>query len=856
MRSRPVHVGCRAASGWRVAVVVAVVVAGLSLVDASAAAAGGRPVASPAPSKVIDKPRGIFYRSDYVRVKAKAAERTSSQPLNNPLCAGPSACSPPLLFTAGAPVMGGTSGTGPGHVTITPVYWAPAGYGFPSSYKSIVDGYLAHVAAASHTDGNVFSVADQYYQQLNGGPLQHIDYQVTAGVEVDTADAYPAPAPQDPNGCTPEVDGDGNAETACVTDAGLQAEVARTLASRGLVGDNSHLYMVFFPVGVETCQDAGSASNGDTCSINVYCGYHSGFAFGGATELYANISYPALNGCSDPFNGPQAPNGDSYADAAISIVSHEANEAITDYANAWIDANGNEDGDECSYTYGVPLGSTSVPTDPFAAGTMYNQTIAGGHYYTQDEFSNADFAAGNGDVNSPTDPNGAGGMAKVAGCIQRPDSTVASGLVFSGVAPTRVCDTRPTSVSGITDACTGDTLAPGRPLVVPLPADVVPATAGAVVANVTVTAPSGPGFLTVYPTGQAPPASSNLNFTTGQTVANVVTVAVGTSNGQPAISVVDGAGTQATDVVVDVEGYDAPPGASPAGGYHPLTPARAADTRCAASPPPSFCAGEQLPAANQGDATIGPAGQDSVTVTGVDGVPPTGVSAVAVNLTVVAPTSPGFVTVAPGGSIPTGGPPASSSINFAPGEVLANKVIVPVSSSGTITVFNHAGSTDAVIDIDGWYSDPSGPPGATFTAVSPERLADTRCAASPTPPFCAGEGLPAANANIGAPVGGSSITVAVAGTGTVPSGIDAAVLDLVDVTPPAGNFLTAYPTGGGVPPTSDVNWDPADTFDIVPGAAYATTGTGGAVNVLNGPTQPARADVIVDLFGYYSPPAG
>ncbi len=40
--------------------------------------------------------------------------------------------------------------------------------------------------------------------------------------------------------------------------------------------------------------------------------------------------------------------------------------------------------------------------------------------------------------------------------------------------------------------------------------------------NVTVTEPTGSGFLTVYPGGENPPATSNLNFTAGQTLANLV----------------------------------------------------------------------------------------------------------------------------------------------------------------------------------------------------------------------------------------------------------------------------------------------------------------------------------------------
>lgn len=50
---------------------------------------------------------------------------------------------------------------------------------------------------------------------------------------------------------------------------------------------------------------------------------------------------------------------------------------------------------------------------------------------------------------------------------------------------------------------------------------------GAAILNVTVTQPTSNGFLTVYPSGGTAPTASNLNFARGQTVANLVTVAIG-----------------------------------------------------------------------------------------------------------------------------------------------------------------------------------------------------------------------------------------------------------------------------------------------------------------------------------------
>lgn len=98
---------------------------------------------------------------------------------------------------------------------------------------------------------------------------------------------------------------------------------------------------------------------------------------------------------------------------------------------------------------------------------------------------------------------------------------------------------------------------------------------GAVALNVTVTNPTAPSYLTVWPTGAPRPNASNLNYSPGQTVPNMVIAKVGTGG---RISLYNYAGT--TDVIVDVLGWF-PEGTSFTG----LTPARLLDTRQTTQPP-------------------------------------------------------------------------------------------------------------------------------------------------------------------------------------------------------------------------------------------------------------------------------
>jgi hypothetical protein len=376
----------------------------------SAPAVGSSPTPGPGQAggnltpSATDHPRGIVPHAGQGQPPTGTAPPIGLSA--NPQCPP---CTPPLVFHRGTPVIGGLSGT-PGHVTITPVYWGSAG-SYTTTYKSVINGYIQNVATASQpsTNTNVFSVGTQYYQQATptGSPIQHIQYVVQAGSEIDDTTAFPAQGGS--TGCTADA-----GFTACVTDVGLQTELQARLTSLSLPIDDSHLYMVLFPQAVETCIQPGSSGGGSQCNTNFYCAYHSSKAVASSYMIYGNEPYPLINQCA--LTPAQSPNGDAYADAQVSLISHEANEAITDWGQAWYDSAGYENGDECNYVYGAPIGSTG------GSNTFYNQVIGSGRYYTQDEFSNEDYALGIGDP--PTT-----GGTKVPGCVQRDELPTAS---FSG----------------------------------------------------------------------------------------------------------------------------------------------------------------------------------------------------------------------------------------------------------------------------------------------------------------------------------------------------------------------------------------------------------------------------------------
>ena len=87
--------------------------------------------------------------------------------------------------------------------------------------------------------------------------------------------------------------------------------------------------------------------------------------------------------------------------------------------------------------------------------------------------------------------------------------------------------------------------------------------------NVTATMPTTSGFLSVFPNpnasgwGGPPPIASDLNFVTGETIANFTTVAVGLSPEAGFSAVVFYNPVGRVDVIADLDGYYGPAVPSP-----------------------------------------------------------------------------------------------------------------------------------------------------------------------------------------------------------------------------------------------------------------------------------------------------
>jgi hypothetical protein len=419
---------------------------------------------------------------------------------------------------------------------------------------------------------------------------------------------------------------------------------------------------------------------------------------------------------------------------------------------------------------------------------------------------------------------------------------------YTPLQPFRVCDTR----SGNSTACSGQTLTPGGTLDVQVTgveggsSQSVPSDAQSVVLNVTAISGSAGTFLSVYPAGFAVPTTSNLNVNPTTNQANLVVVALG-MGGQ--VSIYNSLGY--INVAVDVEGYFAAPTVSSSipGLFHPMSPLRICDTRQGAGTACSGTSADDLLDQNQWTKVVVsgcPTGDPSCTAS----VPTNGTAAaVALNLTAVNGSASTYLSVVPpsgSDACPTGAP-SFSNLNVGAHNNLPNRVIVPLGPEQDVCVYNSLGSINFILDLNGWFgTGAESSQGASFYAVSPLRLCDTRGASSVGySTECSGGTL----------TQGGVLTVPVAGMDGLPTtgGGAPPVAIIANVTAVAGSsftYFTLYPANAGsTPNASDLNVGAQqNTPNLVIVQVATSGGNAGAVDLYN---SLGSINAIVDIAGWF-----
>jgi hypothetical protein len=295
-----------------------------------------------------------------------------------------------------------------------------------------------------------------------------------------------------------------------------------------------------------------------------------------------------------------------------------------------------------------------------------------------------------------------------------------------------------------------------------------------------------------------------MNSADGRVKANAAMVPAGASG---AVSVF---ASNATDVILDIDGYFTSPSSSTLQ-FYPLTPCRVVDTRDSSKPqglgPPNMHASQ-----TRDFPVLG-----SPCLTGVKA------AAYSFNYTVV-PNPSGqplaYLTTWPKGE----SQPVVSTLNNPTATVVANAAIVPAGTEGDIEVYT-TDSADLVIDVDGYFA-AAGTGGLSLYPLAPCRVLDTRD-------------------NNGKPFSGR-LAVPVSGSVCAPpAGAQAYVFNATVVPPGPLGYLTLWADGQGQPTVSTLNavdGDIASNMAIVPS-------TNGVVDAFAAdPTQ-----VVLDISSYFAP---
>ena len=244
---------------------------------------------------------------------------------------------------------------------------------------------------------------------------------------------------------------------------------------------------------------------------------------------------------------------------------------------------------------------------------------------------------------------------------------------FIPLTPQRLLDTRGNATVG-----------EGREVRLSLPAGIPVDTEGLVL-NVTAVnsrlRANGFGYWSAYPAGLGPGTTSNINIAfSGQTIANQVIV-------KPTASGVEFYSYAGGDLLVDIMGYYSGSSAEVKedGLFVPVSPTRLLDTRSTPNP-----LGEKVALHHDWTVEVGMASQA--------GIPNTGASAVALNVTMTRALGEGYVTVYPAGR----SRPDSSNLNAdLAGTTAPNHVQLATGSRGVS--FYSYGGTDLIVDIFGWF---------------------------------------------------------------------------------------------------------------------------------------------------------
>jgi hypothetical protein len=304
-------------------------------------------------------------------------------------------------------------------------------------------------------------------------------------------------------------------------------------------------------------------------------------------------------------------------------------------------------------------------------------------------------------------------------------------------------------------------------------------------------------YLTLWPTGLAQRVVSTLNSLDGRVKANAAIVPAGTSGGV-SVSV-----SNATNVILDINGYFVAAGTASALAFYPVTPCRIADTRQAAGP--------------LGGPSLSAASSRSFPVLSSSCNLPSTAQAYSLNVPALPHTTLDYLT-----SWPTGeAQPNLSTLNATTGTIVANAAIVPAGTSGAVSIFV-SDAADVLLDVNGYFAPPA-TGGLSLYTVTPCRALDTR-------PI---------------PFSGTTVVSVQGSTCAPPTTAQAYVLNATVVPVGDLNYLALWPDVASQPNVSTLN---ALDGSITSNMAVVPTNNGAIDAYAQGTTN-----LLLDLSSYFAP---
>ncbi len=222
----------------------------------------------------------------------------------------------------------------------------------------------------------------------------------------------------------------------------------------------------------------------------------------------------------------------------------------------------------------------------------------------------------------------------------------------------------------------------------------------------------------------------------------------------------------------------------------------------------------------------------TVKVAGVDGLPSTGIGAVTMMVTIVAPAGQGQLFGRPSSSDPS---TLLMVYNAGVGGNTSNSSLLAVADDGTIQVMTETAQSTVIIDITGYYtSTKNGVSAGGFVAMSPARVLNSQ------------DGTGAAAGQIPA---GSQRTIQATGSNGIPKGAAAVAVNIIVINREAkAGYVRPTPTGG-VRSTGVLNYNSTAGLTTAMNAQVALSDDGKfSLSTAEGG---GKIDLVVDIQGYF-----